>query len=328
MKRILAVTRGHGGHTDWVESLAPLLEPHGFELVVDQAESWIPNPTGWRHDREVTKRLKAAVRGFDAVHAIGYRAAWACSEAFYLRFPWVYTAWDFPRTTHAHLVDRLNAARAGHCVSRAVKEALDEAEVLSLIRCAPGVPAPRADEGLRRRLGVAEGEFLIFSGGEPERDSGRDELETAMAEVWDEAPHAVFAVLSIESASPELRIFRSSSPHGASAAPEPLPALCAEAELTVDAGLRRGFSRTGALAMHAGRCALLRRAGGLGDMAVDGISAFFFSDGDLARRILAIAREDSVRTAVASGARARAEERFEAAEQARLWASHLKQILD
>lgn len=307
--------------------MPPLLEPHGFELVVDRADSWIPDQTGWRHDREVTRRLKSAVRGFDAVHAIGYRAAWACSEAFYLRFPWVYTAWDIPRTTHPHLVDRLNAARLGQCTCRAVKEALDEAEVLNLVRCAPGAPMPRSDDGLRRRLGVAEGEFLIFSGGEPERDSGQDELEKAMIEVWREAPHAVLAQLSIEGAAPELRIMRSSSPQGSTVPAEPLEALCAEADLTVDAGLRRGFSRTAALAMQAGRCSLLRRAGGLGEMAVDGISAFYFSD-DLARRILAIAREDAVRAAVSSGARARAEERFEAAEQARLWAGHLKQVLD
>jgi glycosyltransferase involved in cell wall biosynthesis len=323
MKRVLALSRGPGGAERWAKSLPPLLEVHGIELVVDRV-SWIPDATGWRNDRPASKRLKEALRGFDAAIGIGMRAAWACSEALYLRFPWAYFAYDLPRTCHGQLIDRLNAARLGVCSSRAVRQSLAGAEALHLSVCAPGAAACLPDDGLRQRLGLEPGSPLIFMGGEPERDSGADLLEAALPEAWAQSPSAA-AVIAPAAEPGWAEIHR----RGSAAvrmpfSPRDEEAAAACADIVVEAGPRRGFSLTAARAMQSGRCVLLRRAGGLSEMAVDGQSGFFFED-DLGAKLAACLASEEGRQAAAAGARSRAEERFDPAAQARQLAQRLNE---
>ncbi len=326
MKRVLALSRGPGGAERWAQSLPPLLEPHGIELVVDRV-SWIPDATGWRHDRPASKRLKEALRGFDAAIGIGMRAAWACSEALYLRTPWAYFAYDVPRTTHGQLIDRLNAARLGVCSSRAVREALAEAEALHLSVCAPGAPECRPDDGLRARLGLEPDCPLIYLGGEPERDSGGDLLEAALPEAWAQSPSAA-AVIAPAAEPGWAEVHRRGCP------PVRLPfglrdeeAAIAAADVVVEAGSRRGFSLTAARAMQSGRCVLMRRTGGLSEMAADGQSGFFFED-DLGAKLASCLASEEGRRSASAGARSRAEERFDPAAQARLLAQRLNEAFE
>ncbi len=143
MIRVLFLRRQRiGGIATYTEVLRHSLKAEGIDVVIDDAESWIPNETGWKADRQVSKALHEAAKGFDVVHAFGYRSAWACSEAFYLKKPWLYTAYDMPKTTVGPLIDRLNASRVGICVSRAVKKPLEEAETLNLEVVVPGVYVP------------------------------------------------------------------------------------------------------------------------------------------------------------------------------------------
>ncbi len=141
--RVLFIRRQKvGGIATYSDALARELENHGIEVVIDDAEDWIPNETGFATDRRVTKLVKKAAQGFDLVHAWGYRPAWACSEAFYLRSPWIFTAYDIPKTTNSQLIDRLNAARTGLCVTRAVKLKLEAADTINLELVPPGLATP------------------------------------------------------------------------------------------------------------------------------------------------------------------------------------------
>ena len=193
--RVLILRRRHfGSAKTLLDALPRALEEEGIEAVIDEADGWIPDQTGFNVDRETTKAVKKAAQGFDVVHAWGLRAAWACSEAFYVRSPWLYTAYDMPRTVHPDLVDRLNAAHRGVCSSPSVKAALDQADVLNLETIVPGVPVP--DGGLperdasRARMGVRDDALLVLALGRFDREKGFSELVEAFLDVRRDAPEA------------------------------------------------------------------------------------------------------------------------------------------
>lgn len=139
--RVLLVHRDpNGDYGLYANSLADSLIEAGIDAVVDDSTEYVPQQTGWRHDRKASKWLKDAVRGFDLLHCLGYRMAWAAAEALYVGFPWVYSALDSPKTTNPLLIDRLNAAKRGLCATATIKNQLDLADALHLKTLWPSVP--------------------------------------------------------------------------------------------------------------------------------------------------------------------------------------------
>lgn len=133
--------------------LADLLNAQGLDAVVDDASPHVPKETGWRFDRKASKWLKDAVKGFDILHCMGYRMAWAASEALYVGFPWLYSALEAPNTTNPLLIDRLNAARRGICATPTIKNTLDQAETLHLsTHWPPTHPPDESDNALQPGL--------------------------------------------------------------------------------------------------------------------------------------------------------------------------------
>ena len=314
--RVLFLRRQRtGGLAALTNAYAEALDEFDVEAVIDDAESWIPNETGWSVDRQVSKAVKRAAQGFNMVHAFGYRAAWACSEAFYVRQPWIYTAYDQPKTTNGQLIDRLNAARRGVASSRAVLTELSEADTLGLEVISPGVRAlPPAGDLLteRRRLGIPEEAFVVLACGRAVAERGFDQLAEAIPAIREsrEGVHFIFGLqgeVGFET-------------HGAQmigTQPSLHPWISA-ADLVVVPSRRQGFSMLAAEAMSLGRPVLMRRAGGLSEMAVDGLSAFYFEENDnLAEKILRIADAPLARESMGNAAKIRAEERFDIRESAR-----------
>lgn len=301
------------------DALVAALDAEGIELVIDDADKWIPDKTGFAVDKGVTKAMNKAAQGFDCVHAWGLRAAWAASEAFYLRFPWVYTAYDEPKSTHSELVDRLNAARRGLCSSPFVKERLDAADTLNLEVAMPGVAPPEdlgetTRDAARKQLGIRDDAKLVVACGRFVADRGFEALTTAFEDVRRELPDAT---LLLSGAGPEPPPIHQDGVDVRGPLASVWPALCA-ADLVVVPSTRAGFSLFGAEAMWAGTPVLYRNTGGLRDMAENGSTAFFFDlDVDLAPRIVEILESDLTRETVANAGNLRAHARYKLERYAR-----------
>jgi glycosyltransferase involved in cell wall biosynthesis len=326
MLRVLFIRRQKtGGVATLTDAWSEALDDFGIEAVIDDTESWIPNETGWHVDRNVSKLVKRAAQGFDLVHAFGYRAAWACSEAFYVRQPWLFSAYDMPKTTHHQLMDRLNAARRGVCATRAIMEELAGADCLNLEVLNPGVRAlPPAMDHLeaKRLIGLPHDAFVLFACGR--EDSGIGELAAALPEILESHPHVhlCLAVLGDHGMrSGDLMTVMGKQPS--------LHPWMSAADLVVVPGRKQGFSMTALEAMSLGRPVLMRRSGGLGEMAVDGVSAFYVDEGDsLAGAVVRIVDAPIARETVGNAGRIRVEERFSVAESARRLADLYKDLVE
>lgn len=312
--RVLALRRQKFGAARTIlDALSQALLAESIDLVVDDADEWIPDQTGFTLDRATSKAVKKAAQGFDLVHAWGYRAAWACSEAFYVRFPWVYTAYDMPKTTHIDLIDRLNASHRGICSSHSVKAALDEADTLNLEVLVPGVPLVDKDDPhmdrheARARIGVREDALLVLGLGNFTVDRALDVLADQFEPVRTALPSARL-LLSGAGPNPPPIHQEGIDVRGPQASVWPM--ICA-ADLVVVPSRRAGFSLVAAEAMLAGIPVLFRKTGGLNDMAEDGINGFFFeSDSDLASSIIGALESDLTRESVARAGQLRSQARF------------------
>lgn len=263
-----------GGTATYTNLLVEALERERIEAVVDDCDDWIPNETGSGVDRKVARLVRDAARGFDLVHAFGYRTAWACSVAFG-RSGWVYTAHDVPKTTHRLLIERLNEARAGVCSSAAVMQQLGAAgaQRLSLVR--PGVPSGRRAmdrSECRAMLGVTEDVFLMVAAGQfcPEHS-----LATAI-HVTTAMPY--FARLFISGKGEGERALREIANERVTITTEPFSqqAAIAAADVVVVPSTVAGFSFTAVEAMFQGTAVVMRRTGGLGEIAEDQRTGYFF----------------------------------------------------
>jgi glycosyltransferase involved in cell wall biosynthesis len=263
-----------GGTATYSKLLAEALERERVEAVVDDCDDWIPNQTGPGVDRKVSRLVRDAARGFDLVHAFGYRAAWACSAAFG-RHGWVYTAHDVPKTTHPSLIERLNDARAGLCSSAAVMRQLESAgaERLSLVR--PGVPSGRRimDRGeCRAMLGATEDVFLMVAAGQfcPEHS-----LATAV-HVTAAMPYT--ARLLISGKGDGERALREIASERVTINTEPFSqqAAIAAADVVLVPSTVAGFSFTAVEGMFQETAPVLRRTGGLTEIAEDHRTGYLF----------------------------------------------------
>lgn len=312
MLRVLFLRRQRvGGIATYTEVLRHRLEMEGVDVVIDDATGWIPNETGFRVDRKVSRALRDAVRGFDLVHAFGYRAAWACSEAFYVKQPWLYTAYDMPKTTMAALVDRLNAARRGICSSTAVKRELDGGDTLHLEVITPGVYVPdetRTTEEARLALGLDADERVVLGFGRLVPERGFDALRNAAAELVRDTDKVSVVIVG-------------EGPEASRLGGEGCRVVTGEfdkwlwlqaAEIVVVPSRRAGFSMVAAEAMMLGKPVLVRRTGGLADMGIENVSLEVFDeDDDLLFVLLELLNSPIHLDSVGEAGRYRAEDRFD-----------------
>lgn len=332
--RVLFLTRQRKGAVASVcQTLAEALDEFDVEAVIDDASSWIPDKTGWMVDRGVTKKLNNAARGFDIVHAWGYRSAWACSEAFYVRRPWVYTQLDPPRTTHPQLIDRLNAARQGFCSCRLIKEALVQAETLHVRTM--GVPVldpPRYDKlDEKRRLGLDPESKVLLASGSWGAEGGLSDAIGAIVDLQSMMPNVQLVLANLTGSREDVEAACMGAPLKIKVIgeqPSLLPWLAAS-DLCLVTKKRGGVSVTALEAMSLEVPVLARRDTGTDEIAVDGLSAFYYSeDYSLACRIQAILASDVTCEAVGRAGRTRIEDSHSASEIAGSLAARYKQILD
>ncbi|MBX3112185.1 MAG: glycosyltransferase family 4 protein [Fimbriimonadaceae bacterium] len=312
-------------------ALALALEPHDVEMVVDDADTWIPDKTGFGTDRQVSKLVRDAARGFDLVHAWGYRTAWACSEAFGLNFPWVYTAYDWPKTTSSQLIDRMNTARAGLVPTRALKNYLDDHDTLNLELIDPGV-APQhvveTKEEARRQFGLPEDRPLVAVVAKFDKDSGIDAVVAAVHAVADDHPDIALVVAG---SGPDADLVERMHDGGrVFVVPGTVetPKLLRAADLLVVAKRRAAFSMVALEAMAVGTPVCLRRLGGLPDMGVEDLSiALFDDDEDLAGTISSLFNAPHYLESLADSARTRATDWYGIDESAYRHSRLYKEVL-
>lgn len=272
MLRVLMVRRQRqGGMATACDQLAKGLLDLGIDVEVDDMDQAIPEKTGFWIDRKVSPLLREAAKGFDVVHAWGYRAAWACGESFYIRFPWVYTAYDFPRTKSSLLIDRLNHAKTGICSSRAVKNALDELDTLHLTVVPPALhrPPPQRDKiEARSALGLPPGAFIAACVAGPRPERGADTFLAAVPR----ASGVVGVFLGETQFAAHPRLHR--------AAGNDVPNVLAAADVVVVPSRLQGFSMVALEAMHSARPLVVREAPGVEEMGVPGVHYHSFRDED------------------------------------------------
>ncbi len=332
--RVLFVTRQRKGAIASVcQTLADALDEFNVEVVVDEVSSWMPDKTGWLVDRGVTKKLNEAVRGFDLVHAWGYRPAWACSEAFYVRRPWVYTQLDPPRTTNPQLIDRLNAARQGFVSCRQIKEALVKAETLHVrVMDAPVAEPPkfsRLDE--RRRLGLDPDAPMLLAAGAWGAEGGLQDAIEALGQLIPIIPNITLVLANLTGSKSEVEAACGIAPDRIKIVGEQPSLLpwAAASDLVIIPKRRGGISITALEAMSMEVPVIVRRGTGTDEIAVDGLSAFYYSEEDsLSTRIESILANRVTCEAVGRSGRTRVEDSHSASEIAGLLASRYKQILD
>lgn len=319
MFRVLMVRRQtSGGIATYSDHLARGLEMLGVDVVLDDMQAEIPDQTGFWVDRKVSQAMKRAAQGFDLVHAWGYRTAWACGEAFYIRFPWLYTAYDFPRTRNGLLIDRLNHAKAGICTSRACKEELESVDALNLSVIAPALDSQMVeDDGAyaKKRLGV-EGEFVVTCVAGPRADRGAEGFAKAIQKV--KGVRGVLVSEYIPEPSANLLHFSQAD----------VPTVLSAADLVVVPGVRQSFSMVALEAMSIGRPVAVRTVPGIEEMGVAGIHYHGFStDDDLAGLVERLRHTPGEARSTVEPARMRAQDWYSMEECARRHLDLYRQVL-
>lgn len=284
MKVLFLLRQSLGGIATHARDLQSALAAHGIDVHIEDAANWIPNETGPKFDKPVAKRLRAMAQSYDLVHAFGYRAAWACSDAFGHKEAWVYTAYDIPKTTHRVLISHLNDAQTGICASRAVFRALDDAIAIDLTTLSPGIrPVPPGTpncEESRNRFGLPHDAKVIGGLGRLVPERGFKTLIEAMGIVWAHHPDAV---LALAGDGPERTILESAK--GTLQRPEQVRllghvddafAFLSALNFFVVPSLRAGFSMAALEAMSLGIPTTVRATGGLIELVEPDISGFVF----------------------------------------------------
>lgn len=316
--RILLLRRQPlGGIATLTNTLALALKKRGVEAVVEEASDWIPNQTDIASSRPATKQLRTISANYGLVHAFGYRAAWACSDAFGPKEAWVYTAYDMPKTTHKLLIDKLNEAQLGFCSSYAVRDALAKAGALDVsVRtpCAPHL-ASLLDKEDARRVFEAEVEGPLIAGlGRLVPERGFAILAEAMEQVWIQVHDAQLVVAGD---GPELEQLRAIARQSSRAhqihvyGPVRNAAdLYKAADLLVVPSTRAGFSMVAAEAMLCGTPVMVRE-GPLDEMVQrDNTGLLFASDRELGLRIAEAIQTPIRLESVSNAARIKAEALF------------------
>lgn len=325
--RVLFLRRQRfGGIATHTKLLAAALDREGVEAVIDDADDWIPSETGGKTDRETSRKVVAAMKGFDIAHAFGPRTAWACNEAFH-RERWLYTMFDMPKTVHPQLIQRLNDARFGIASSHSVRAVLENAKANRVQTIYPGVPTDRRvldrDEA-RAMLGVTDDIFLMAVAG---RFIPEHSIDTAIY-VVDALPYfARLIVTGQGELEQELcgiareRVTFKTDPFAQQTA-------FAAADVVVVPSTVAGFSMTAIEAMLQGTPVVMRRVGGLTEIAEDQRTGYYFETDEELLDLLnhLIYKKESLRE-VGRAARQRVIETFDVGECARAHANLYRQVL-
>jgi glycosyltransferase involved in cell wall biosynthesis len=293
MRVLLLRRQALGGIATHTSDLAALLPRFGVEARTEDASDWMPQETGPAADRHVSKRLREIARDYDLVHSFGYRCAWACGEALGKKTPWLFTAWDLPKTTHQLLTAQLQKARHGFATAAAITRIWSE-EGVSLQVVTPGVqpqpePLPSRDQA-RAELGLLSDPPTILGLGRLVPERGFDLLISAMEAVWIDHPSAHLAIVGEGPEAEPLRTLarRSSQPENirlTGRVRRSRDAMMA-ADLVVVPSRRAGFSMVAAEAMSIGVPTMLRDVGGLHEMIqADETGYLVRRDEDLGMRI-------------------------------------------
>lgn len=302
-----------------METLAVDLPSFGVDVHIEEADGWIPNETGKKVDRQVSERLRAVASDFDWVHAFGYRAAWACAEAFGKKECWFYSAYDMPKTTHPELAERLDQAQCGFASSEAVRRILRDALVDEVRVVTPGVAAAASAESrdaARERLELPPESPVLGALGRWVPERGFSALIESMERVWGRLPDAHLVLAGEGPLAEELQELASKQPRASQISILPWRAdasnLLDAFDLIVVPSTRQGFSMVAAEAMLLGQTVLLRRTGGLPEMIDERVSGFLFdSDADLGDTAAGLLQSPMTLGVVGNAARVRAEDRFD-----------------
>lgn len=325
--RVLFIRRQRfGGIATHTKLLADALDKEGVEAVIDDADDWIPNQTGGKVDRETSRKVVAAMKGFDLVHAFGHRTAWACSEAFH-RGPWLATTFDMPKTVHPQLIERLNNARANVASTHSVRAVLENAKTARVQTIYPGVPANRRvldrDEA-RAMLGVTDDLFLIAVAG---RFIPEHSIDTAIY-VVDALPY--FARLIVTGQGEQEQELRRIARERVTFKTDPFSqqTAIAAADVVVVPSTVAGFSMTAIESMLQGTPVAMRRVGGLTEIGEDQRTGFFFETDEELLDLLnhLIYKKEQLRE-VGRAARQRVIESFDVAVTANAHANLYRQVL-
>ncbi|MCU0316965.1 MAG: glycosyltransferase family 4 protein [Fimbriimonadaceae bacterium] len=312
--KVLCIRRQmQGGLADYSNSLVEPLKALGIFLTFWDAHDEIPNETGFWPDRKVSKILRAKAEQFDLVHAWGYRAAWASAEALKLNRPWIYTAWDMPKTRHTHLIDRLNHARVGICTSYVCRAALEEVHTLNLQVVLPGVEVPRdlpEMEEARKSLGLPLGVPLVVAMGRFVPERGFIDLLEAFPKVWESLPDCLLVIAGEGPQEREIKSLANRPQIEILPWQVPWPLLRA-ADLVVVPSVRQSTSMVALKAMAASRPVLVRRVGGMPDIALEHVAIRAFdSNEDLPNEIVTLLSDESLLQSLGYSALVRVEDRF------------------
>ncbi|MEQ1821150.1 MAG: glycosyltransferase family 4 protein [Fimbriimonadaceae bacterium] len=158
----------------WSDDLVTQLGTRGITAYAYESDLWMPKETHPALNRDTSKRLREIGKDYDLVHAMGYRAAWACAEAFGQSESWGYSVYDFPKTRSPKLIERLNQAQFGTCACRAIRNELDGAGTDNLSLVYPSVwidanESMRSRVDVRHSLGIPQEAFLVGIQGWDER---------------------------------------------------------------------------------------------------------------------------------------------------------------
>lgn len=326
--RVLILRRQErGGIATYTDLLASLLPRSGVSVRVEDATGWMPQETQRGDIKKGNKALRELAADYDVVHAFGYRCAWACSEVFGSDEAWMFTAWDFPKTTHPSLVEKLNDAADGFATSRALRRHLEDAGVVDVSLAVPSVSeaVPEVREAARETLRLPDGPIVAGLGRfVPERSL--DALARAMEDVWPRIPTARL-VLAGEG---DLDIGGASLPEQITVLPwQRQPAtLISASDLVVVPSSTQSFSLIAGEAMALSRPVLIRNSGGLPEMIQPGTSGFTFdSDEELGARIAEALEMPLTLESIASAGRIRASTNFNAEECAAASARAYRRLL-
>lgn len=315
MRVLLLRRQGSGEIAEHVDDLARELPVLGIQALVEDAGPWIPNSTKGDENKEAIRLLRDRAKDVDIVHAFGYRAAWACADAFQDREAWMYTAYDYPRTTQGPLIERLNMAVKGFSTSFALARKLEVSGVQQSDAIWPGCRPPddilRHKSAAREHWGLpTEGHLVCARVPDPHpnatpNDWGQDAIAAAWPKVREAFPGAHLAIIGqpgdedwgqgVSVLGPVAKVAE----------------VLNGCDLFVEAGRGVSFSRTACQAMSLAKPTLLRSDGGLPEMIAEHVSGFLFPDDSmLASTIIDVLQMDLTREAIGQAARVRYEEMF------------------
>ncbi len=275
MKFLFLKRQSIGGISAWAHHLAQELRGRGHTVDIEDAEPWMMPETQPHLQKPVTERVRSLGANADLVVAWGYRCAWACAEAFRHKRPWIYMAYDLPKTLHPELIAHLTDSRMGICVSQAVVRVLDEALAGHLAVAYPGIAVPqpidRAAEKMRWKFDPERPVVGALGRLTPERGlfSLLDD-ETVTDAVLARLPDTQFAVALLDSG-----YNRNERVRLALRLENPL-AFIGMLDLLVVPSRSAGWSMAAMEAMSLGTPVLMRNVGGLSEMAEDRYSALYF----------------------------------------------------